>query len=99
MPTLEQAKQLLTVIAAITVEGQAVDALTQKPPQHTPSQPLRTSPRRSNKRKGSTSTGTATATPATTPLTSPSAKKTKTLPATSPKASPKDKLRSAFKKR
>ena len=45
MPTPEQAKQLLAVIAAITVEGQAADALTQMPPQQTPSQPIRTNPR------------------------------------------------------
>ena len=99
MPTPEQAKQLLAVIAAITAEGQAADALTTKPPQQTPSQPIRTSPRQSSKRKGSTSTGTATATPVITPLASPAAKKTKTLPTTSPKASPNDKLRSASKKR
>ncbi|KAH9780071.1 RNA-directed DNA polymerase [Citrus sinensis] len=97
MPTPEQAKQLLAVIAGITTEGQAADALTTKPPQQTPSQPIRTSPRQSSKRKGSTSTGTATATP--TPLASPVAKTTKPLPAASPKASPKDKLHSASKKR
>ena len=45
MPTPEQAKRLLAVIAAITAEGQAADALTTKPPQQTPSQPIRTSPR------------------------------------------------------
>ncbi|KAH9750406.1 hypothetical protein KPL71_013870 [Citrus sinensis] len=95
MHTPEQAKQLLAVITAITAEGHAADALTPKPPQQTPSQPICTSPRQSSKRKGSTST----ATPATTPLTSPAAKKTKTLPATSFKASPKDKLRNASKKR
>ncbi|KAH9671337.1 hypothetical protein KPL70_017334 [Citrus sinensis] len=33
MPTPEQAKQLLAVIAAITAEGQTADALTTKPPQ------------------------------------------------------------------
>ena len=99
MPTSEQAKQLLEVIAAITVEGQAADALTPKPPQQTSSQPIRTSPRQPSKRKGSTYTGTDTATPATTPLTSPAVKRTNPLPATSPKASPKDKLRSASKKR
>ncbi|XP_015384112.1 uncharacterized protein LOC107176326 [Citrus sinensis] len=74
MPTPEQAKQLLAVI---TVEGQATEALTTKPPQQTPSQPIRTSPRKSSKRKGSTSTDTATATPAPTPLASPTAKNTK----------------------
>ena len=37
MPTFEQAKQLLEVIAAITAEGQAADALTQKTPQPSPS--------------------------------------------------------------
>ncbi|KAH9792219.1 hypothetical protein KPL71_004032 [Citrus sinensis] len=98
MPTPEQAKQLLAVIAAITAEGQAADALTTKPPQQTPSQPNCTNPRKSSKRKCSTSTGTATATPTPTPLASPVAKKTKPLPATSPKVSPKDKLRSASKK-
>ncbi|XP_015382968.1 uncharacterized protein LOC107175753 [Citrus sinensis] len=97
MPTLEQAKQLFTVITAITAEGQAADALTTKPPQQTTSQPIRTSPRQFSKRKCSTSTGTATATP--TLLASPIGKKTKSLPAASPKASPKDKLRSASKKR
>ena len=66
MPTHEQGKQLLAVIVAITAEGQTADALTKKPPQQTPSQPIRTSPRQSSKRKGSTSTGTATTTP--TPL-------------------------------
>ena len=99
MPTSEQAKQLLEVIATITAEGQAADALSPKPPQQTPNQHIRTSPRQPSKRKGSTSAGPATATPATTSLTSPAAKKTKTLPATSPKASPTDKLRSASKKR
>ncbi|KAH9680288.1 hypothetical protein KPL71_026499 [Citrus sinensis] len=99
MPTPEQAKKLLAVIAAITAEGQAANALTTKPPQQTPSQPIRTSPRQSSKRKGSTSTGTTTATPTSTPLASPIAKKTKPLPAASPKASSKDKLCSASKKR
>ena len=98
MPTSEQAKQLLEVIAAIAAEGQAADAMTQKTPQPGPSQPIRTSPRQPSKRKGSTSTGTATATPATMPLASPVTKKTKTLQAISPKASPKDKLHSASKK-
>ena len=45
MPTPEQAKQLLAIIAAITVEGHAADVLTQIPPQQTPSQPIHTSPR------------------------------------------------------
>ncbi|KAH9671394.1 hypothetical protein KPL70_017357 [Citrus sinensis] len=99
MPTSEQAEQLLEVIAAISAEGQAANALTPKPPQQPPRKPIRTSPRQPSKRKGSTSAGPATATPATTPLTSPAGKKIKTLPATSPKASPKDKLRSASKKR
>ncbi|KAH9698290.1 hypothetical protein KPL71_023958 [Citrus sinensis] len=56
-PTPEQAKQQLAVIAAITAEGQAADALTQIPSHQTPSQPIRTSPRQSSKRKGSTSKG------------------------------------------
>lgn len=99
MPTHEQTKQLLVVIAAITAEGQAADASIQIPPQQTPSQPIRTSPRQSSKRKGSMSKGIATATSATTPLTSLATKKTKTLAATSPQVSPKDKLRSASKKR
>ena len=49
MPTSEQAKQLLEVIAAITAEGQAADALTLTPPQQTPNQPIRTSPRQPSK--------------------------------------------------
>ena len=49
MPTSEQAKQLFVVITAITAEGQAADALTQIPLQQTPSQPIRTNPRRSSK--------------------------------------------------
>ena len=44
MPTPEQAKQLLAIIAAITTEGQAADASTPLPPQQTPSQPVHTSP-------------------------------------------------------
>lgn len=98
-PTTEQAKQLLAIIAAITAKGQAADASTPIPPQQTPSQLVRTSPRQSNKRKDSTSKGPATTTLSTTPLSNPATKKTKTLPATSPQASPKDKLRSASKKR
>ena len=98
-PTLEQAKQLLVIIAAITGEGQAADTSTPIPPQQTPSQPTRTSLRQSNKQKGSTSKGTATPTPAPTPNTIPVKKNTKTLPTTSPQTSPKDKLRSASKKR
>ena len=43
-PTPTEAKQLLDIIAAITVEGQAADASTPTPPQQTPSQPVRTSP-------------------------------------------------------
>ena len=45
MPTFEQAQQLLEVITAITAEGQAANALTLTPPQQTPNQPIRTSPR------------------------------------------------------
>ena len=44
MPTLEQAKQLLAIIAAITAEGQAADISTPLPPQQIPNQPVRTSP-------------------------------------------------------
>ena len=93
--TPAEAQQLLDIIAAITAEGQVVDAATPTPPQQTPSQLVRTSPRQSSKRKGNTSRGTATvaatepkrtrsmsttpATPAATPLTRPVKKKTKTL--------------------
>ena len=75
-PTTEQTKQLLAIIAAITVEGQAADASTPIPSQSTPSQPIRTSPRQSNKRKGSTFKGPAIATPSTTPFVSPATKNT-----------------------
>ncbi|XP_024042750.1 histone H3.v1-like [Citrus clementina] len=113
-PTPAEAKQLLDIIAAITTEGQAADASTLTPPQQTPSQHVRTSPRQFSKRKGTTSKGTATvastppkqtrsvsttpATPAATPLTSPVKKKTKKLSATSPQVSPKGNLRSESKK-
>ena len=112
--TPTEAKQLLDIIAAITVEGHAADAPTPTPPQQTPSKLVRASPRGSNKRKRSTSGDTATtaltepkrtrsvstkqAAPAATPPTNPLKKKKKTLPATSPQASLKDKLRSASKK-
>ncbi|KAH9802189.1 hypothetical protein KPL71_001277 [Citrus sinensis] len=113
-PTSAEAKQLLDIIAAIIAEDQAADALTPIPPQQTPSQPGRTSPRQSSKKKGSTPKGTITValpqlkgtrsvsttqpTPASTPLASSVMKKTKTLPSTSPQVSPKDKLRRASKK-
>lgn len=39
-PTPTEAKQLLDIIAAITIEGQAADASTPIPSQQTPSQPV-----------------------------------------------------------